>query len=135
MDQVIVSTLKQIHHPKGDVFHAIKKSDDGFFEFGEAYFSTVRQGEVKGWKKHTRMIMNLVVPLGEIEFVIYDEVKNKFFEISLSRKNYKRITVQPGLWVAFRGIGEDNLLLNVASLEHDPTEAENIALDKINYEW
>lgn len=135
MDKIIVTPLKLIHHPKGDIFHAMKKSDKGFFEFGEAYFSTIKKSEIKGWKKHKKMVLNLIVPVGEIEFVVYDENTREFFNICLSQKNYKRLTIMPGLWVSFKGLGESNMLLNVASLEHDPEEAENIELDKIKYEW
>ncbi|MBU0925266.1 WxcM-like domain-containing protein [bacterium] len=135
MDGVILTPLKQIHHPKGDIFHAMKKSDDGFDGFGEAYFSTINQDDIKGWKKHTQMILNLVVPIGEIEFVIYDKESKKFFITKLSHNNYKRLTVKAGLWVAFRGIGKYNMLLNLASLEHNPNEAINIDLGEIKYEW
>lgn len=135
MDGVILTPLKQIHHPKGDIFHAMKKSDDGFDGFGEAYFSTINQGDIKGWKKHTQMTLNLVVPVGEIEFVVYDENTKEFFNTKLSSNNYQRLTVKDGLWVAFRGIGEYNMLLNLASIEHDPSEAINIGIEEIKYEW
>ena len=82
MDGVTLTPLKKITHPKGDIFHAMKASDDGFFGFGEAYFSTVNQGEVKGWKKHTEMTLNLVVVTGEIKFVVYDD--NSFYSVKLS---------------------------------------------------
>ena len=52
MDGVIISPLKRIHHPKGEIFHAIKVSDDGFVGFGEAYFSFVNYNHIKAWKKH-----------------------------------------------------------------------------------
>ena len=135
MDGVILTQLKQIHHPKGDIFHAMKKSDDGFDGFGEAYFSTINQDDIKGWKKHTQMILNLVVPIGEIEFVIYNKESKEFFITKLSHNNYQRLTVKSGLWVAFRGIEKYNMLLNLASLEHDPNEAINIDLGEIKYEW
>lgn len=135
MDGVILTPLKQIHHPKGDVFHAMKKNDIGFDGFGEAYFSTINQNDIKGWKKHTKMTLNLVVPVGEIEFVVYDENTKKFLSAKLSHKNYQRLTVMPNLWMAFRGIGEYNMLLNLASIEHDPKEAINIDLSEIKYEW
>lgn len=133
MDGVILTPLKQIHNPKGDVFHAMKKSDMGFDGFGEAYFSTIHQGDIKGWKKHTQMTLNLVVPIGEIEFIVYNE--KEFFTVKLSSQNYQRLTVQSGLWMAFRGMGESNMLLNLASLEHDPDEAINQPLDAIPYAW
>ncbi|MHB8099939.1 MAG: dTDP-4-dehydrorhamnose 3,5-epimerase [Sulfuricurvum sp.] len=133
MDGVILTPLRQIHHPQGDIFHAMKKSDEGFSGFGEAYFSTIHQHEVKGWKKHLLMTLNLIVISGEIEFIIYNEFD--FFTVKLSQNNYQRLTVSPNLWVAFRGIGEHNILLNLGSLEHDPEEAITINLDEITYEW
>jgi dTDP-4-dehydrorhamnose 3,5-epimerase len=135
MDGVILRPLKQIYHPKGDIFHAMKKSDDGFDGFGEAYFSTINKGDIKGWKKHTKMTLNLIVPVGEIEFVVYNEETKEFFSVKLSQNNYQRLTVKPGLWMAFRGCSEYNILLNLASIEHDPNEAINIDLSEINYEW
>jgi len=135
MDGIILTPLKQIYNPKGNVFHAMKKSDDGFDGFGEAYFSTIHKNDIKGWKKHTKMTLNLIVPVGVIEFVIYNEDTKKFFNVLLSQENYQRLTVKPGLWMAFRGLEKNNMLLNLASIEHDPNEAINIDIKEINYEW
>ena len=81
MDGVILTPLKQIHHPKGDILHGMKKSDIGFDGFGEAYFSSIKEGEIKGWKKHRKMTLNLIVPVVEIEFVVFDAKKNNFFNL------------------------------------------------------
>jgi len=135
LDGVVLTLLKQIHNPKGDIYHAMKKSDDGFDGFGEAYFSTIHQGDIKGWKKHTKMTLNLVVPVGEIEFVIYDENTKEFFSVKISQDNYQRLTVKPNLWMAFRGMQENSILLNLASIEHNPDEASNIEISEISYEW
>lgn len=135
MDGVILTPLKQIYHPKGDIFHAMKKSDIGFDSFGEAYFSTINQNDIKGWKKHTKMTLNIVVPLGNIEFVVYDENSKEFFSTKLSHNNYQRLTVKAGLWMAFKGLDKYNMLLNLASIEHDPNEAINIGIEEIKYGW
>lgn len=135
MDGIILTSLKKIYHPKGDIYHVMKSGDIGFDGFGEAYFSTINKGDIKGWKKHTKMILNLVVPIGEIEFVVYEEKTKEFFSVRLSHDNYKRLTIKPGLWVAFKGVEENNILLNVASIKHDPIEAVNVDLNKINYIW
>jgi len=131
----MLTSLKQIYNTKGNIYHAMKKSDEGFDGFGEAYFSSINQGDIKGWKKHTKMTLNLIVPVGEIEFVVYNENTKKFFVVKLSQENYRRLTVQPGLWMAFRGISENNMLLNLASIEHDPNDAINIELSGIDYGW
>lgn len=127
--------MKQIHNPKGDIFHAMKKSDDGYNGFGEAYFSTIHKNDIKGWKQHKEMVLNLVVPTGAIEFIIYSEKEQEFFSVILSQNNYQRLTVAPGLWMAFRGIEENSMLLNLASIEHNPNEAINLDLNEIKYAW
>ena len=134
MDGVNLTPLKQIYNPNGDIFHSMKKSDNGFDGFGEAYFTTINQNSIKGWKKHTKMTLNLVVINGEVEFIIYDD--NQFLSIKLSPKdNYQRLTIEPNLWVSFRGLGSDNIILNIANIEHNPDEAINIDLEEIEYEW
>ncbi|WP_099293700.1 dTDP-4-dehydrorhamnose 3,5-epimerase family protein [Butyricimonas sp. Marseille-P3923] len=142
IEGVIVSPLKQIYHPKGDVFHGMKKSDAGFYGFGEAYFSTIHHTDIKIWKKHLRMTLNFVVPIGAIRFVLFDDreqspTKGNFFDITLDHDNYCRLTIPAGIWVAFSGVGKDmNLLLNIANLEHDPSEVERKDnLDEIAYVW
>lgn len=142
VDGVLLTPLKRIHHPKGDVFHGMKKSDPGFSGFGEAYFSTINCEDTKPWKKHFQMTLNFVVPVGEIRFVIYDDrdnstTKDCFFDVTLGGNNYQRITIPPGVWVAFSGVGYTyNLLLNLASIEHDPTEMEKKEnLSDIKYQW
>ncbi|EJL6645127.1 dTDP-4-dehydrorhamnose 3,5-epimerase, partial [Vibrio cholerae] len=64
IEGVVVTPLKQILLDKGAVFHGIKSTDDTFYGFGEAYFSQANHSSIKGWKKHTKMNMNLIVPVG-----------------------------------------------------------------------
>jgi len=136
MDGVILTPLKQIYNPKGSIFHAIKKSDMGYKDFGEAYFSAINKGAIKGWKKHTEMTLNLIVPMGAIEFVIYDEKLSKFQNIIISQNNYQRLTISPNLWLAFRGLeGPSSMLLNIASIEHDEKESVSCSLEDIKYDW
>lgn len=139
IDGVTLTPLKIIQGDKGNVMHALKSEEQSYTSFGEAYFSTIFYNEIKGWKKHHQMILNIIVPVGKIKFVIFDDrkdsiTKNSFFEVTLSTDNYCRLTVQPGLWMAFKGINEGlNMLLNIASIPHNPQEAENVSLQSINY--
>ncbi|MDC0049927.1 WxcM-like domain-containing protein [Verrucomicrobia bacterium] len=135
MDGVILTSLKEISCPKGNIFHVIKERDNDFFGFGEAYFSSVHKDRIKGWKMHKEMILNLVVITGEINFVIHNISTKDFFSVTLSRENYNRLTIMPGLWIAFKGIKKENILLNIASIEHDPTDSVNMSLDSIEFEF
>ena len=133
MDGVILTPLKKIEHQKGDIFHAMKKSDIGFNGFGEAYFSSLNQNDTKSWKKHTKMTLNLIVAIGKIQFVVHDN--KSFFSIILSKDNYQRLTIAPGLWVAFKGLSIENVVLNLANIEHDPNESINIDIDSFHFDW
>jgi len=139
MDEIssrpFITPLKRISHPKGDLFHALKASDPGFAGFGEAYFTTVNQGETKGWKAHTRMHMNLVVPVGAVRFHLHDDRDDSTTVYEIGEANYARLTVPSGIWMAFSGVGHGmNLVLNLASIEHDPAEATNVPLDTYRLE-
>ncbi len=122
--------LKRILHPKGDVLHALKSSEYGDFEFGEVYFSSINKNDVKGWKKHTLMVMNLVVPVGDVTFYFYDEINDFHSKFRVNADNYVRLTVPPGFWMAFEGHDDNlSLVLNIASIEHDPDESVNVDIN------
>ena len=136
---VIVSNNKIIQTEGGDVLHGIKKSDNGFESFGEAYISEINPAIVKGWKRHKIMVLNFVVPIGKIKFLLFDDRKKSktqgsYQEIILSKNNYCRITIPAMIWVAFENIGDEKaILLNIASIPHDPNEVEIKNLTEIEY--
>jgi dTDP-4-dehydrorhamnose 3,5-epimerase len=141
IDGVVFTPLSIIETTGGDVLHAMKSDDPGFFGFGESYFSTIKSHAIKGWKSHREMVLNLVVPIGSVKFVIFDnregsKTKGRFVDFALSRKNYGRLTVPSKLWVAFQGLDiNDSLILNIASIPHDPNESDSRKINEINYDW
>ena len=144
IEGVLLTPLKQINHLKGDVYHAMKCVDPGYISFGEAYFSSILCGLVKAWKCHLRMTLNLVCMVGKIHFILYDGRENsstygEFMEVTLSPENpklYRRITIPPGVWMAFVGIDEGkSMLLNVADIPHDPAEQVNIPMEESNIKF
>jgi len=135
---VFITPLSIINTPGGDVMHAMKQSDPGHIGFGEAYFSQVEYGAIKAWKRHREMTLNLVVPVGEVRFVLYDDQKGRhtFQELVISPSNYCRLTVPPMLWVGFQGLNpKGSILLNIANLEHDPLEVDKQEISQIDYNW
>jgi dTDP-4-dehydrorhamnose 3,5-epimerase len=141
LDGVLISKQNIIPTPGGSVMHAMKSSDPGAKGFGEAYFSTVDPGFIKGWKRHKKMTLNLLVPFGEIRFVLYDDRASEskrgiFQDVILSPQNYSRLTVPPNIWIAFQGLASGrSLLLNLANIPHDPLESDTKQLDEIDCDW
>jgi len=76
------------------------------------------------------MTLNLIVPVGTIRFHLRADDGSVAECIQLGEAHYARLTVPPGVWMAFAGIGATlNLLLNIASIPHDPDEAVTLPLE------
>jgi dTDP-4-dehydrorhamnose 3,5-epimerase len=136
VDNILITSLARIPTAGGDVLHALKQSDPGFNGFGEAYFSWVVSGAVKAWKRHTRMTMNIVVPVGLVRFVFAIDGSDEFRVEDIGVDRYVRFTIPPGIWFGFQGIStSQSLVLNIANISHDPNEVERLGLSEINYDW
>ena len=134
-----ITPLNIIQTAGGDVMHAMKKSDAGFIQFGEAYFSKIEYHAVKAWKRHRSMTLNIVVPVGSVKFVILDDRmqdKPELKEVIISMENYCRITIPPMVWLGFQGLSKGNsVLLNIGDMEHDPKEVDRKTIMQIDYDW
>ena len=136
LNEVVVTPLARIATAGGDVLHAMKQSDAGYAGFGEAYFSWVDAGAVKAWKRHTRMTMNVIVPVGNVRFVFRLDGTDEFQVEEIGVDRYARITVPPGILFGFKGLAApQSLVLNIANIPHDSNEVERSALSEIKYEW
>ena len=120
----VITPLSIIQNPKGDIYHGLKANEMSFKGFGEAYFSTILTNVVKGWKFHKLMTLNLIVPVGKVQFYLISENEKIYETLTLGKEMYYRLSVPPRVWVAFKGLGNNtNLLLNIASITHNPEEA------------
>jgi len=139
LNSILETHLETIKTKGGDVLHGLKKTDLGYEGFGEAYFSRIESGLIKAWKKHNSMTMNILVPLGEVRFVFYfinpDGTEN-FLVKDIGVSNYVRLTVPPGIWFGFKGISQSlSLVLNIASIPHEPNEVDRKNIDDIKFNW
>jgi dTDP-4-dehydrorhamnose 3,5-epimerase len=136
---VTLTPLKVIEGAQGNIMHGVRSDDETFVGFGEVYFSTVHGGEKKPWRRHSKVTLNLLVPHGEIRFVLCDDRDGPgpvFWEINMSLENYQRLTIPPGIWLAFQGVSEGtNMLLDLIDSPHDPDESDKRALEEIPYDW
>lgn len=132
-----LSEERRIGHPQGDILHAMKASSAGYAGFGEAYFTTILPGAIKGWKRHREMTLNLIVAAGRVRFVVTaaEEAVPQAFTLGPDNA-HGRLTVPPGYWMAFQGLArEPNLVLNLANIEHGAAESENRELEAFAFDW
>lgn len=131
---VEIEPRKIFSDDRGGVMHMLKMSETTQ-PIAEVYFSTIRPHITKGWKRHKRMWQRFAVPVGEIEFRFVDDrpasptTGNKS-SIRVSRNNHVLITVPPGIWYSFKCVSDvEAVIVNAASVEHDPEEIETKPLD------
>ena len=135
VNDIKVVELDKIPVRGGDVYHAMKAGDVGFQGFGEVYFSFVDMGIIKGWKRHLKMHLNLVAPVGSVKFIFLDDYGNTREEV-IGKNRYARLFIPPGIWFAFKGMEPLlNLVMNLADMPHDPDEVERLELDKFLVNW
>jgi dTDP-4-dehydrorhamnose 3,5-epimerase len=136
IEDIRITPLSRIKTAGGDVLHAMKNTDLGYEGCGEVYFSWIEKSAVKAWKRHKRMTMNLIVPLGSVHFVFLGADGQSVRQEIIGTDRYVRITVPPGIWFGFQGLSaSQSLVLNVASIAHDPDEVQRVSSSDFDFNW
>jgi dTDP-4-dehydrorhamnose 3,5-epimerase len=144
IDGVIIKTIEKIPDERGTIYHMLRSDDKNFKGFGEIYFSTIYPDVVKGWHLHTRMTLNYAVIQGMIKLVLFDgrkgsKTENEIIEIFLGEDNYSLVTIPPGIWNGFKGVGTKTAIVaNCTDIPHDPKEIKRMDPEDtsvINYNW
>ena len=140
---VATHPLRRIPDERGTIYHMLRSDAPHYQRFGEIYFSSVYPGVVKAWHLHRRMTLNYAVPVGTIKLVLYDgrtgsPSEGALMELFVGEADYRLVTVPPGVWNGFKGVGTERALVaNCATLAHDPDEIERLPPDdpSIPYDW
>jgi dTDP-4-dehydrorhamnose 3,5-epimerase len=117
-----LTDLKKIPTSSGYVQKFIDRNHTQFSDFGEVYFSVLKNQEERPPKLHKEMIMNLTVILGEVEFIFF-KTTNKKRQIIVSSENPQLLTVQPNVLFAFKNKSQsDAIICNFSNIVHDEQE-------------
>ena len=143
IEGVQIRPLKRISDERGKIMHMLRCDDPWFEKFGEIYFSAVYPGVIKGWHLHRRMTLNYAVVAGMIKLVLYDDregspTRREVVELFAGEDNYTLITIPPGIWNGFKGIGvTPAIVANCSSEPHDPEEIVRLDpfSEEIPYDW
>lgn len=140
---VFVRPLRQIPDERGKIMPMLRCDEPHFERFGEIYFSVVYPGVVKGWHRHSVMTLNYAVVAGAIKLVLYDDrpespSAGQLMELYPGEANYVLVTVPPGVWNGFKGIGTTPAIVaNCATHPHNPNEIQRLDphASHIPYDW
>ena len=132
--KIIIKRLKIFELNEGNVLHALKDNENEFCGFKEAYFSSIKPNKIKAWKRHLKMTMNLIIPVGKVHFNFYDNDKMILVNTIIGEDNYARITVPPMIWFGFKGLSSNtSYVLNISNELHDPLEIERKPLSFLKF--
>jgi len=130
----VFTPLQRIETSGGEVLRALRSDEEGFRGVGEAYFSRVNPGNIRAWKQHTEMTVNVVVPVGHVRFVVATDDGFDVHDLG-PEHNYGRLTISPGTWFGFQGGADGGLVLNLSDILHRPDEGNGRDLDAFDYDW
>jgi dTDP-4-dehydrorhamnose 3,5-epimerase len=137
LKKILLIKSKIINNELGDILCVLKKNQlPKYWNFKEVYFSKIKFNNIKAWKMHKKMYLNLFVPFGSVKFVFYSEDKKKNKEIILSDNKYFRLSVPPKIWFGFKGLNKPySLILNVANFYSRESEVARISLNRLDHDW
>lgn len=129
--------LKIMEVANGNVLHGLKHTEDSFLGFGELYFSRIRYDTIKGWKRHKRCTLNLIVVEGCVSFFVCPNShldqpqRDSILTFKLGPGcNHQRLVVPPNYWMAFKGNLEGaNIIASVIDELHDPAESDTTEIE------
>jgi len=135
--------LHRIPDERGTIFHMLRADDPHFIQFGEIYFTTVYDGVVKGWHKHSDMTLNYACVVGRIKLVLYDDredstTRGALIERFLGPDDYSLVVIPPGVWSGFKGMTSPfALVANCCTHPHDPRRTTRLDPHggEIPYDW
>ncbi len=140
---VLITPKRKIFDDRGGIFHMLRRDDPEFKQFGEIYFSQIYAGVVKAWHLHSKMILNYLLVTGSVRIALFDDRKDsptrgQHQEIVLHEQDSKLVTIPPGVWNGFKGLGTaHSLIANCATEPHTREEISYRPHDDsyFNYDW
>ena len=133
MDKIKFKKLKITKLKNGNIFHIFKNSKS-IKKINEIYCSQIKFNKIKAWKKHKKVNLKLVVPIGKVKFVMYN--KKNFYSAVVGEKKFGILTIPSGYWYGFKGENKHKSLI-ISFIDHkfSESETERKELKSIKYNW
>jgi len=142
---VKTKNLRVIPDERGWLMEILRSDDDIYQQFGQVYITTAYPGVVKGWHYHKKQTDNFTCISGMMKVALYDaredsDTKDNIMEFFIGEKNPILISVPPGVYHGFKGVGTQTaFFLSVPTLPYNYQEPDEYRLPpdtkEIPYDW
>ena len=145
IEGVKTKNLRVVPDERGWLMEILRCDDEIFQQFGQVYITTAYPGVVKGWHYHKKQTDNFTCVYGMMKVALYDarddsSTQGTIMEFFVGEKNPLLISVPPGVYHGFKGIGtETAYFLSVPTLPYNYLEPDEYRLPpdtkEIPYDW
>ena len=145
IEGVRVKNLRIIPDERGWLMEILRCDDNIFEKFGQVYLTTAYPGVVKAWHYHKKQTDNFTCIHGMMKVALYDARKDSptyqgMMEIFVGEKNPVLISVPPGVYHGFKGIGSDTAyFLSIPTHPYDYKDPDEYRIPpntpEIPYDW
>jgi dTDP-4-dehydrorhamnose 3,5-epimerase len=145
IEGVKTKKLRVIPDERGWLMEILRSDDEIFQQFGQVYITTAYPGVVKGWHYHKLQTDNFTCVSGMMKVALYDaredsDTKGNIMEFFIGEKNPILISVPPGVYHGFKGVGTQTaFFLSVPTLPYNYQEPDEYRLPpdtkEIPYDW
>ena len=145
IDGVGLKKLRVIPDERGWLMEILRCDDPIYKKFGQVYLTTAYPGVVKAWHYHKKQTDNFTSIRGMMKVALYDARKQSpthtaLMELFVGEKNPLLITVPPGVFHGFKGIGtETAYFLSIPTLPYNYKKPDEFRIPPdspdIPYDW
>jgi dTDP-4-dehydrorhamnose 3,5-epimerase len=142
---VKTKTLKVIPDERGRLMEILRRDDEIFQEFGQAYVTTTYPGVVKAWHKHEKQTDNIACVAGLIKLAVYDgrpgsPTRGQIDQFYIGVHNPMLVQVPAGLYHGWMCVSpEEAVVVNIPTNTYDRAKPDEQRLDpgtgEIPYDW
>lgn len=145
IEGVKVKNLKVIPDERGRLMEILRRDDELFKEFGQAYMTTTYPGVVKAWHLHRRQTDNVACVQGMIKLALYDPregspSRGETAQFFLGVFNPALVQIPPGVYHGWKCVSrEEAVIINLPDQTYDYQSPDEHRLDPhdndIPYDW
>jgi dTDP-4-dehydrorhamnose 3,5-epimerase len=142
---VKTKNLRLIPDERGRVMEILRRDDELFEVFGQAYMTTTYPGVVKAWHKHGKQTDNIACVCGMIKMALYDgrdgsPTQGEVDEFYLGIHNPVLVQVPAGVYHGWMAVSQDEaVIINLPTRPYDRDHPDEQRLDphdnEIPYDW
>lgn len=142
---VKIKKLKVIPDERGRLMEILRRDDELFQGFGQAYMTTTYPGVVKAWHKHEKQTDNIACVAGLVKMALYDgrpgsPTFKEINEFYLGVHNPLLVQVPAGVYHGWMCVSqEEALIINIPTEMYNREHPDEQRLDPhtsdIPYDW